>query len=135
MLGERWAGVPRAVRLVVGTEVLLLGYGAVVHIVQLVVGGFQPYPWAPTWLAVYFTSLTLADPLAAVLLWTRRVAGLYLGAVVFVTDALANGYASYVLPAGTITSRLAQAIISLIAVTALVTAPHVHPWLSQNNRR
>ena len=65
---RRWQGVPRSVLLVVAVLVAVLGYGGVVHVVQLAIGGWPPYRWAPIWLASYFTSLTLLDPLAALLL-------------------------------------------------------------------
>ncbi|MGC9665165.1 hypothetical protein ACNTMW_01255 [Planosporangium sp. 12N6] len=133
MLGQRWEGVPRRVRLIVGAEALVLGYGAGVHVVQLASQGFHPYSWAPSWLAIYFTSLTLADPLAAILLWLRRTAGLYLAVCVLVTDALANGYAVYALQAGSAVAHASQAVISFLAVTALSTGPLVHPWLWQHD--
>jgi len=58
--------------------VVVLAYGTVVHVVQLVAGGFNPYPDLPSWLRVYFTALTVLDPLAAVLLARRRRGGVVL---------------------------------------------------------
>lgn len=81
------------------------------------------------WLAVYFTSLTVVDPLAAVLLCARRTAGLYLGVLVLVTDALANGYAVYGLPGAPPVARVSQVVVSTMAIAALATAPYVHRWL------
>jgi len=135
MLGRKWAGVPRGVRFTVAAEAMVFAYGAAVHVIQLVAGGLRPYQWAPTWLAIYFTSLTLADPLAAALLWTRRASGLYLGGAVLVTDALANGYATYALPRGGTTAQISQAIISLMAIAVLASAPRVRPWLSPDTTR
>ncbi len=93
----------------------VLGYGGAVHLVQLVTGGWPPYRWAPTWLAIYFTSLTVFDPLAASLLVGRRLIGLYLAVLVLVTDAIANWYATYCLPRATGVGRIAQAVISMLA--------------------
>ncbi|MCO8274449.1 hypothetical protein M1L60_28015 [Actinoplanes sp. TRM 88003] len=103
--------------------VLVFAYGTVVHVVQLVVGGLDPYPAMPTWLSVYFVSLTVLDAAAVVLLLRRPAAGLVLGAFILVTDALANGYANYVVDqAGGVTpGRVGQAVISVLAL-ALVTA-------------
>lgn len=129
VLGRRWADAPRAVRVTVAAAAAVLGYGAVVHVIQLTTGGFPPYPWAPAWLAAYFTSLTLLDPLAAALLWARRAAGLYLAVLVFATDAAANGYAAYVLPGATATARVSQAVITVMAAAALVAVPVIRPWL------
>ena len=86
-----WQWVPRGILLAVAVQVAVLSYGGVVHVVQLTTGGWPPYRWAPIRLATYFTSLTLLDPLAALLLWARRVIGLYLGVLVLATDAAANG--------------------------------------------
>jgi len=48
--------------------VVALAYGTVVHLGQLLPSGGAPYPGLPTWLSSYFVSLTVLDPLAAVLL-------------------------------------------------------------------
>ena len=124
-----WADAPRDVRAIVGAQVVVLGYGTVVHVVQLVAGGLTPYDWAPAWLAAYFTALTVADPLAAALLLARRAAGLYLSVAVLVTDAAANGYAVYGLHGGGPLAGVSQALITLMAVAAVVTAPRVRRWL------
>ncbi len=131
MRGNRWAGVPAPVRRVAHIAAGVLGYGAVVHVVHLVLGGWNPYPSLPLWLAVYFVSLTLLDPIAAVLLLFRRRAGLVLGCAVLVTDAVANGYANYVTDtaSGLTAGRVGQAVISVLAVALLTTAPRLWPWL------
>jgi hypothetical protein len=109
-------------------EAFILAYGGVVHVIQLT-DGWPPYPWAPMWLAVYFVSLTALDPLAAWLLFCRRRAGLYFGALVLLTNALANGYASYCLPVGTTASRVGQALISCSALGSLLVAVQTRPWM------
>ena len=85
----------------------------------------------PTWLAVYFVSLTVLDPVAAVLLLQRRRAGLMLGCVVLVTDAAANGYANYVIDAsaGLTAGRVGHGVISMLALALVVAAPRLWPWL------
>lgn len=131
----RWRGVPLSIRCLVAVQAAVLTYGGMVHIFHLVTDGWPPYPWAPAWLSVYFTSLTLTDPLAAALLWARRASGLYLGVFILVTDAAANGYGTYGLAVGGDSARTAQAIISLLALTAAVTAPRIHPWLRSGRVR
>jgi hypothetical protein len=126
---RRWQGVPRGIRLAVAVLVVVLGYGGVVHVVQLAIGGWPPYRWAPIWLASYFTSLILLDPLAALLLWARRAIGLYLAILILATDAAANGYAVYSLPGATATARIAQALVSVLALAALIMAPRVRRWM------
>jgi hypothetical protein len=114
---------------VVAVQIAVLGYGGVVHVIQLATGGWPPYPWAPTWLAIYFTSLTFFDLVAASLLWARRAMGLYLGILVLGTDAAANGYAVYGLSGATVPARIAQAVVTLLALFALSTAPRVRRWM------
>jgi len=126
--GAGWAGVPRTVCAIAWAQVAVLAYGTVVHVVQLA-GGFPPYPWAPVWLATYFTALTLADPVAAALLWARRRVGLYLAIAVFVTDAAANGYALHILGGGAPAAPVGLAVVSLIAITSVATAPRLRPYL------
>ena len=109
----------------------VLGYGTVVHLVQLLVGGGNPYPSVPAWLATYFVLLAVLDPLAAVLLLLRRRAGLMLGCAVMVTDAAANGYANYAIDAGVgvTVGRVGHAVITLLALALLVATPRLWPWL------
>jgi hypothetical protein len=126
-----WSGAPETIRLVVGVQVAVLSYGGVVHVVQLATGGWPPYQWAPAWLASYFVSLTVFDFLAAALLWARRTSGLYLSILILVTDAAANGYAVYGLPGAAETARYSQAIISLLALAAVITAPRVRRWMKR----
>jgi len=97
------------VRWIVTIYAVLLGYGTVVHLVDLAIGGTDPYPWAPPWLALYLVLLTVLDPLAATLLALRRRAGLHLACLVFVTDAAANGYAIYGMHGGHARERVGHA--------------------------
>jgi hypothetical protein len=127
----RWAGAPRPVRAVVAAEVVVLGYGTVVHVVQLAVGGLDASPGTPGWLAGYLVSLTVFDPVAAVLLWQRRAAGLWLAVAVLVTDAAANGYAVYGLGLGGAAARVGQAVVTLLALGAVAAAP----WLRRRRDR
>ncbi len=114
-------------RAVVGGYVLLLGLGTAVHVVHLVVGGLDPYPGLPAWLTGYFVSLTVLDPLAALLLWRGRRCGVLLTGAVFVTDAAANGWANYALDAtgGITVGRVGQAMITAAALVFLALAPRL----------
>jgi hypothetical protein len=128
MWRRRWHDVPRGIVLAVAAEALVLGYGTVIHLVQLA-GGWPPYPWAPAWLAVYFTSLTVLNPLAALMLLTRRSMGLYLAAVILITDAGANWYAGHHLAQGAAASRVAQAVLCGLALASLLIAHRARPWM------
>ncbi|MFD6682440.1 hypothetical protein [Micromonospora parva] len=129
----RWRGVPLAVRCVVAVVVLVFAYGTAVHVAQLLLPRLGPQLALPGWLAFYFASLTLWDPLAALLLAARRVQGLVLGCAVLVTDAAANGYANYVLdPAvGVTPGRIGQAVITTLAVGLVALGPWLAPWFAR----
>ncbi|GAA3338030.1 hypothetical protein GCM10020358_16640 [Amorphoplanes nipponensis] len=135
--GHRWADAPRGVRVTFAVLVAIFAYGAAVHLTQLHLGGLDPYPAMPSWLAAYFGSLALLDPAAALLLALRRRAGLALGAVVLTTDALANAYANYVVDrtGGVTPGRMGQAVIAALALGLLLAAPRIAPWLNGGRDR
>ena len=127
-----WAGAPGWVRVVVIAAVCVLAYGGIVHLGDLLgVRPGGPNPSTPTWLMLYFTSLTMLDPLAALLLALRRIEGMLLGCAVLASDAAANGYANYVLDTapGITPGRIGQAVITALAVTLIAASPAVAPWL------
>lgn len=124
---RRWRGAPQSVRIIVAVVVLVLAYGTVVHVMQLASSGLNPYPGLPVWLRIYFVALTLLDPLAAVLLARCHRIGVALAMMVLVSDAVANGFANYVLdPAmGVTAGRLGHGVITILAL-GMCTAT---PWL------
>jgi len=113
------------VRVTVGGFVLLLAYGTVVHLLQLLTSGFEPYPALPGWLRAYFVALTVVNPVAAVLIARRHRSGVVLATTVLVTDAAANGWANYALndTAGITVGRVGQAVITLLAMGLLIALP------------
>jgi len=105
--------------------VVALAYGTVVHLVQLLTSGGDPHPTLPAWLSAYFVSLTVLDPLAAVILARHRRSGVVLTVAVLVTDATANALANYAYDptAGLTAGRIGQAVVTCLALGALVAAP------------
>lgn len=132
---KRWHSAPRPVRIAAAAVVVLLAYGTVVHLVQLVGNGLDQYLDLPTWLRTYFLALTVFDPLAAVLLAWRTRAGVALAVMVFVSDAIANGWANYALdPAGGVTvGRVGQAVTTTLAIAVCAAGPHL--WRATAPRR
>ncbi|WP_157740169.1 hypothetical protein [Micromonospora auratinigra] len=127
----RRSPLPRRARWLLAAGVALLGWGAAVHLVDLVVGGTDPYPWAPAWLAAYLVSLTVLDPVAAALLFARRRLGADLACLILVTDAAANGWAIYALDGGSTATRIGHAAVTTLAVGSLFARralrPHLRP--------
>lgn len=124
---QRWRGASRPVRVAAAALVVVLAYGTIVHLVQLASTSFDPYPDLPGWLRTYFISLTVLDPLAAVLLALRTRTGAALVVAVLVTDAAANGWANYALDhAGGVTSgRIGQAVVTVLAIGACAAGPYL----------
>jgi hypothetical protein len=102
----------------------VFGYGSAVHVVQLAVSVGRPYEGNPWWLVVFFVSLTVFDPAVAVGLAQRRRWAVWSATVLLVLDAVANGYAVYVVvPAPGLTlARVSQGIITVLAIVATVAA-------------
>jgi hypothetical protein len=98
--------------------IVVFAYGAAVHSYDLIRGGLNAYADFPVWLGGYFTALVVLDAAVALLIGLRRRSGLVLGCSVLISDALANGYAAYIMnpDPGFTLSRLGQAIVSALAV-------------------
>jgi hypothetical protein len=126
-------GVRPLVRALVGVQLVALTWGAVVHLVTLTVAVTGPATLldarVPAWMALYWVSLTVLDPLAAVVLALRRRVGLGLSAGVLVSDAVVNGYAIHGLGVGVSWAWAGHLVVTALAVTTVVTWPVVSPWL------
>lgn len=128
--GSTGPPLPAPIRRIVVFYTVVFTYGAVVHTVRLLSGN-EPDAGLPWWLAAFFMSLVVLDPLCAVLLALRRRAGHTLGCLVLVADALANGYANYALDGSTgmTTGRAGQLVITALALILVASRPRVRPWL------
>lgn len=69
------------------------GIGTCTHIENTMRAGLMPLPLQPLACNLYWTSLTLLDPLAAFLLVVRPRLGLALSAAIMVSDVSVNAYA------------------------------------------
>ena len=92
-----WRDYPRAVKVLFASYALCFLWGTYNHVVDLRHGGFLPYTYAPLPINVYWTSLTLLDPLAALLLFLLPYHGMVLAVLIMVSDIAVNLYAAYVL--------------------------------------
>lgn len=84
-------------RLVIVIYIIALAVGTSTHINDIVTNGILPYRNAPMWLNIYWTTLTLLDPLAILLLCIRLRAGVFLTLATMVTDVAFNSYAGLVI--------------------------------------
>ena len=109
----------------------VFAYGTAVHLVQLVVGGKNPYPGVPVAIAWFFVALVVIDPLAAVLIARRTRIGLVFGATTLVLDAAANAVVNY--PphdpiVGVTAGRVGQAVVTALAVLLVLATPRLWRW-------
>jgi hypothetical protein len=127
----KWADASRTNRRVALAGVVLLCYGTLLHIIQLLLSGVNFNGNLPAWAVVYFTALTLLDPLGAVLLAQARRSGLVFAVSILVTDSIANGWVNFVLDAsrGITVGRIGSTLLTLIAVAALAVTPRL--WRSR----
>jgi hypothetical protein len=80
----------RAENVIVAVWVACFLIGTATHSLTLFHRGWLPYEWVPLPVNVFWTLLTFADPLAALLLVVRRNAGIVLGLSIMVLDVAIN---------------------------------------------
>ncbi len=124
---SRWHSASRSTRWAAAALAIVLFYGTAVHVFQLVGSGLSAYACLPAWLRTYFIALVVFDPLAAFLVVLRRRSGIALAVAVLTTDAVANGWANYVLDSdpGVTAGRVGHGVITVLAVSACAFAPHL----------
>lgn len=75
---------------VVLAYVMAFGVATICHLFDIARGGWLPYTRYALGLNVFWTSLTVLDPMAIVLLWKRRRAGLCLALLIITADVAVN---------------------------------------------
>jgi hypothetical protein len=78
---------------ILAVYVIAFAVGTVSHVVDLLRGGLVPHKQHPLAFNVFWSSLTLFDPLAIVLLLRRQRAGLVLAGLIMVLDVAVNSAA------------------------------------------
>ncbi len=64
--------------------------GTASHALDIATFGWLPYDFMPLGFNVYWTSLVVLDPLAALLIWTKPGWALWLGCLIMASDVLVN---------------------------------------------
>ena len=70
--------------------------GTTSHALDIFFNGWLPYEFRPLPWNIYWTSLVVLDPLAAVLIWIRERWGVVLGMGIMASNVLANGYTAFI---------------------------------------
>lgn len=114
-----WSGPAR--RSCQAVYIAAFGVATFNHAQVLIVGGWLPYRGVSLWINAYWTSLTVLDALAIVLLVFRPRWGLGLAILIMISDVAVNGYvASMGLPGQFWSPALAMQATFLVFV--LLTA-------------
>lgn len=82
-------------RAVVLLVILCLTIGAATHIYDNIIFGFLPYRFAPTWINIYWTSLSFVDLLAVYFLLRIRKVGVLLTLAIMLSNVIINSLAYY----------------------------------------
>lgn len=70
--------------------------GTISHAIDISIGGWLPYDFRPLPFNIYWTSLVVLDPLAALLIWVRERWGVVLGVAIMASNVLVNGYTAFI---------------------------------------
>jgi len=103
--------------------------GTVTHVLELVAGGFDTYGEFPPALRLFWVSLTLIDPLAALLLLLKRRTGIALGLAIILTDVAVNWTVFLTIGDHSLFGVVTQ---SVFAVFLLATAVPLWRWMRIN---
>jgi hypothetical protein len=106
--------------------------GTTTHTADLILGGLDVYGGFPPGVRLFWVTLTVLDPITAVLIILRRRAGIVLGIAVIVADIAVN-WTVFVLLGGL--SWFGVINQSLFAVLILATARPLWIWFAQSSAR
>lgn len=126
MNGTSFARLGGAIQLVWIAGFLI---GTTTHVLDLVAGGVDTYGDAPPALRVFWISLTLLDPLAALLLLLKRPTGIALGLTIILSDIAVNWTVFLTISGISLFGVVTQ---SVFAVFLLATAVPLWRWMRIN---
>lgn len=99
--------------------------GTASHVLDLIAGGADTYGAFPPALRAFWLSLTVLDPLTALLILLRKRAGIILGIVVILADIAVNWTVFFTIGGNPLLGVMNQ---TLFAVVLLATAPALWRW-------
>lgn len=122
-MSQKTSPAVRSAILVVWIAGFLIGTTA--HIFDLIAGDLRPYTQFPALLRLFWVSLTVLDPLAAVLLALRRRAGIVLALAIILADITVNWTVFISIDGNPLFGVVNQ---TLFAGILLTTAPVLWRW-------
>jgi len=106
--------------------------GTTTHTADLILGGLDVYGGFPPGVRLFWVTLTVLDPITAVLIVLRRRSGIVLGSAVMVADISVNWTVFALLGGLSWFGIISQ---SLFAVFIFVTARPLWIWFGQSSPR
>ena len=106
--------------------------GTTTHTADLILGGLDVYGGFPAGVRLFWVTLTVLDPITAVLIILRRRSGIVLGIAVMIADIAVN-WTVFAMIGGL--SSFGVISQSLFAVLIFVTARPLWIWFGQSSTR
>jgi len=100
---------------------------------DIVHGGFLPYEKHPMALRLYWTSLTLFDPLAIVLFYLSLPKGLYLVVAIMVSDVVINFYATYTFWNSSFSQNTSFQMQLFFGIVVVITVPFILKYMKRES--
>ena len=120
----------RALRAFQAAWVIGFLVGTTTHTADLIFGGWDIYSGFPLGVRLFWVTLTLLDPITAVLIIFRRRAGVALGLAVIIADIAVNWTVFAVIGGLSVFGVVSQ---SLFAVIIFVTARALWIWFGRSS--
>ena len=87
----KWKNYPPDVKVILSVYSIAFLIGTSTHVGDILRGGFLGQD-APLFYRIFWDSLTLFDPIAALLVWLRPKVGIGLAVLIMFTDIIINAY-------------------------------------------
>lgn len=87
---EYWEVAPRNQKVFITIYILFFSIGTTTHIRDIIIGGILPYRDFALWANIYWTMLTILDPMAILLLVLNVEAGVILSLIIISSDVVIN---------------------------------------------
>ena len=112
----------------------VLGFlvGTTTHTADLIVGGVNAYSAFPLGVRLFWVTLTILDPVTAVLIIVRQRSGIVLGSAVIIADIAVNWTVFAMVGGLSLFGVVSQ---SLFAVLIVVTARPLWVWFGRSSPR